>query len=171
MTFSRRVLLGGGLAALAIRAKADTVIEIAMRGSARGERVWFSPQGLAVASGTTLRFVNRDPGNSHTSTAYHPALYDRQRRIPAAAAPWDSDFLLPDQAFEITLTKPGVYDYYCLPHEMAAMVGRIVVGRPGDPDWEGASPESEDLMPEVLAEFPAVETILSLGRVEPEEAP
>lgn len=170
MMLSRRVLLGGGLAALVFRARADSVIEIAMRGSARGERVWFSPQGLAVSPGTTLRFVNRDPGNGHTSTAYHPAFLDRQRRIPAAAPPWDSDFLLPDQAFEVTLTVPGVYDYYCQPHEMAAMVGRIVVGRPGDPGWEGAAPDSEDLMPEVLSAFPAVEAILAAGRVEPEEA-
>lgn len=78
----RRVLLGGGLAALASHAVAQERVEIAMRGSARGERVWFSPQGLAVGPGTTLRFVNRDPGNSHTSTAYHPDLLGRQRRIP-----------------------------------------------------------------------------------------
>lgn len=170
MKLSRRVLLGGGLAALAGRAGAAE-LEIAMRGSARGERVWFSPQGVAVAPGTILRFVNRDPGNSHTSTAYHPDLLDRQRRIPSAAVPWDSDFLLPDQVFEITLTVPGVYDYYCQPHEMAAMVGRIVVGRPGDPGWEGSAPESEDLMPEVLAAFPQVEAILAAGRVEQGGAP
>lgn len=168
---TRRILLGGGLAALASRARAHGRVEIVMRGTARGERVWFLPQGLAVPPGTTLRFVNRDPGNSHTSTAYHPDLFGRQRRIPAAAAPWDSDFLLPDQSFEVTLTAPGVYDYYCQPHEMAAMVGRIVVGAPGDPGWEGPAPDSEDLMAEVLAAFPPVETILARGRVEPEGAP
>ncbi|MFC3568179.1 plastocyanin/azurin family copper-binding protein [Paracoccus sp. TOH] len=173
MRLSRRHLLalGGGLAALAGGAgAAGPPIEIAMRGSARGERVWFSPRGLAVVPGTTLRFVNRDPGNSHTSTAYHPALFDRQRRIPAAARPWDSGLLLPDQAFQITLTLPGVYDHYCQPHEMAAMVGRIVVGRPGDPGWEGPAPDSEDLMPEVLAAFPPVDAILAAGRVEAEGA-
>ncbi|MEF9601847.1 plastocyanin/azurin family copper-binding protein [Paracoccus sp. PXZ] len=171
MKLSRRVLLGGGLAALAGHAAPAERVEIAMRGSARGERVWFSPQGVAIMPGTILHFVNRDAGNSHTSTAYHPDLLGRQRRIPSAAAPWDSDFLLPDQAFEITLTVPGVYDYYCQPHEMAAMVGRIVVGRPGDPGWEGSAPESEDLMPEVLAAFPRVEAILATGRVEQGRAP
>lgn len=167
----RRVLLGGGLAALAGRAIAGDRAEIAMRGSARGERVWFSPQGLAVVPGTTLRFVNLDPGNSHTSTSYHPHVLGRQRRIPSAARPWDSEFLLPDQAYEVTLTAPGVYDYYCQPHEMAAMVGRIVVGRPGDPGWEGPAPDSGDLMAEVLAAFPSVEAILAEGRIEPEVGP
>ncbi|HRO16232.1 MAG TPA: plastocyanin/azurin family copper-binding protein, partial [Paracoccus sp. (in: a-proteobacteria)] len=128
------LMLGGGmLAALAapavLRAAGPAVIE--MKGTARGEHVWFTPMGLAVLPGTTIRFINRDPGNSHTATAYHPDILDRQQRIPAAAVPWDSDFLLPDQQFEVLLDAPGVYDFYCQPHELAGMVGRIVVGRPG----------------------------------------
>ena len=31
--------------------------------------------------------------------------------------------------FDVTLTAPGVYDYFCTPHEAAGMVGRIVVGK------------------------------------------
>lgn len=148
-----------------LRAGPLEVIE--MRGTARGEKVWFSPYGLAVAPGTTIRFVNRDPGNSHTATTYHPKNYDRTRRIPQAATPWDSDFLLMDGSFEVTLTVPGVYDYYCLPHEMAAMVGRIVVGSPGDQGWEGQATDTDDLSPDVLAAFPKVEDILALGRIGP----
>lgn len=136
-----------------------------MRGTARGERIWFSPGGLAVAPGTTLRFVNLDKGNSHTATAYHPANFDRLRRIPAAAQAWDTGFLLPEASAEVTLEVPGVYDYYCIPHEMAAMVGRIIVGRPGDPGWEGAAPATDDVSAEVLAALPPVEEILAAGRV------
>ena len=168
------LILGGGmLAALAppalLRAAAMEVIE--MRGSARGEMVWFAPQGLLVEPGTVLRFVNHDPGNSHTSTAYDPAILDRQRRIPVGASPWDSDFLLPDQQFDVTLTVPGVYDFYCQPHEHAGMVGRIVVGRPDqNQGWQGAAPNSDDLPQEALAAFPKVEDILALGRVAAKEA-
>lgn len=173
MSVSRRRVLawGGGLAALlAPGARSSASLEtIEMRGTARGERIWFAPRGLAVAPGATLRFVNRDPGNSHTATAYHPELFDRARRIPAAAAPWDSGFLLPDESFEVTLSAPGVYDYYCLPHEMAGMAGRIVVGRPGDPGWEGAAAASDDVEPEALAALPAVEEILARGRIEGDE--
>jgi len=162
---------GGGLAVLSLpailRAAEPTVIE--MKGTARGEHVWFAPMGLAVAPGTTLRFVNRDPGNSHTATAYHPEVLDRQQRIPDAATPWDSGLLLPDEAFEVTLTAPGVYDYYCQPHEQAGMVGRIVVGREGqDAGWQGPAPASDDLPPEALAGFPPVEEILSKTEVMPE---
>lgn len=174
MSYDRRRVLalgGGGLAALAVPAAvwAKSLEVIEMRGSARGEHVWFSPSGLAVEPGTTIRFVNRDPGNSHTSTAYHPDFFDRQRRIPDAAAPWHSDFLLPDDAFEVTLHAPGVYDYYCVPHEMAAMVGRIVVGTPVDASWTGVAGPSEDVSVEMLARFPAVDAVMRAGRIAPED--
>jgi plastocyanin len=174
MRYNRRHVLalgGGGLAALAIPAAscAASLEVIEMRGSPRGEHVWFSPWGLAAAPGTTIRFVNRDPGNSHTATAYHPDILGRQRRIPEAAAPWHSDFLLPDEAFEVTLQAPGVYDYYCVPHEMAAMVGRIVVGTPADAAWTGAAGPSDDLSALALARFPAVEAVMRAGRIAPED--
>ncbi|MCX7560212.1 plastocyanin/azurin family copper-binding protein [Sulfitobacter sp. F26204] len=165
----RFLALGGGIiAALSTPAilRAAQVEVIEMTGTTRGEKVWFKPRGLAVPTGTTIRFVNRDAGNSHTATAYHPSNFDRIRRIPQAALPWDSGFLLPDEMFDVTLTEPGVYDYYCIPHEMAAMVGRIVVGNPEDKHWEGASKDRDDVSEEVLAAFPAVETVLARGRIE-----
>lgn len=164
----RFLVLGGGLAAaLAAPALAQETpsAAIQMQGTARGERVWFAPVGLAVTPGTTIRFINRDPVNSHTATAYHPDLFGRQQRIPGRAEPWNSDYLLPDESFEVTLTVPGVYDYYCIPHELAGMVGRIVVGRPGDDGWQGATPDSGDLAEEIVAALPAVENILRAGRV------
>lgn len=100
MLARRRFLaLGGGIvAALAAPAKAThgPAELIEMRGTARGERVWFSPTGLAVTPGTELHFVNHDPVNSHTATTYHPDFFGRQRRIPEAAAPWNSGYLLPE---------------------------------------------------------------------------
>jgi len=45
-------------------------------------------------------------------------------RIPERAAPWDSGVLVnPDDRFEVTFAKEGVYDYFCLPHEGAGMPG------------------------------------------------
>lgn len=144
---------------------AKPVETVEMRGTARGEKIWFDPIGLSVSPGTTVRFINKDPGNSHTATAYHPDLFGREKRIPALAQPWDSDFLLPGDSFDVTLDVPGVYDYYCIPHEMAAMVGRIVVGTPNDAKWSGAADDASDISAEVLAAFPKVETILNLGNV------
>lgn len=80
-----------------------------------------------------------------------------------AAWPRDSGFLLPDEIFEITLTAPGVYDYYCLPHEIAAMVGRLVVGTLADASWEGQSEDTSDVSDEIPAALPPVEPIIAKG--------
>lgn len=179
MTLTRRAVLGtalmmggGLLATLAAprRLFAGAPETIGMRSAGHGAHVWFAPIGLAIAPGTLVRFVNDSPGNVHTSTAYHPSIGGRPLRIPQDAEPWDSGFVMPKQSFEVTLTVPGVYDYYCKPHEMAGMVGRIVVGAPDTPGWSQASPETGGIPDVALANLPPVEALLRAGRVEPEEA-
>jgi plastocyanin len=166
---SRRDMLRAGgvfLAGLPFsRALAQTAppVEIIMRGNADGSVVWFDPIGLLLQPGQTVRWINRDRGNSHTSTAYHPGNDGHPLRIPAAAQPWNSDYLLPDEWFEATLTEPGIYDYFCIPHEHAGMVGRLVVME------QGASvPAALTGSPiEGLAAdpFPSVEEIIRQGKV------
>ena len=77
----------------------------------------------------------------------------------------------PGQAFEVTLTVEGVYDYFCTPHEEAGMVGRIIVGRPSGP---GARPVDDAayarkgwraVPPAAKAAFPSIDAILSKGIV------
>lgn len=135
-------------------------LDIVMTGRPNGSHVWFDPLGLHVMPGQVIRWTNRDPGNSHTATAYHPALFDRPLRIPEGAKPWDSGYLLPDESFSVTLTVPGVYDYYCLPHEQAGMVGRIVVGKA-----PAAVFDDGDLPAAALAVFPSAEEIIAAGTV------
>jgi len=149
---------------------APTVIE--MRSDSLGAVVWFDPIGLFVRPGTTVRWVVRQ--NVHTTTAYHPRNDHHPLRIPTAATPWDSKFLVnPGDHFEVTLTIPGVYDYYCAPHEAAGMVGRIVVGQPTGPGaerfghWEG-QPGTGDWrrVPDAArAAFPSIARIMAQHRV------
>ena len=87
MNCSRRRLLklSGSLLLLSsgvTEAAGESQVVIKMQGTPRGERVWFDPKGIAVDPGTTITFVNQDPGNSHTVTAYHPEYFDRVRRMP-----------------------------------------------------------------------------------------
>ena len=166
---SRRGMLriGGvvlaGLPLSRAAAQNSDVVEITMSGNKDGSAVWFDPVGVLVRPGQTVRWTNRDPGNSHTSTAYHPDNDDHPLRVPARASPWDSDYLLPDQSFETVLNIPGVYDFYCVPHEHAGMVGRLVL-LPED----GSVPVPPTGSPVAGAEavlFPSVEDIVRLGRV------
>src|SRR3954467_4262417 len=171
----RRRLLGGGgllLAAPALRRAraAPAAVEVRLRSDPDGARVGFDPIGLKVAPGTRIRWVVE--ANVHTTTAYHPDNDRHPLRIPEGAKPWDSDYLVdPGQAFEVTLTVEGVYDYFCAPHEMAGMVGRIIVGRPGGPGarpadhaaharegWRAVPPAAE-------AAFPSVRRIMAEGSV------
>ncbi|UVF18292.1 hypothetical protein HPT29_017475 [Microvirga terrae] len=112
MSPSRRHVLrigGGLLAGLAWSrlARADEPVEIRMQGRADGSHVWFDPVGLHVEPGRTIRWLNLDPGNSHTATAYHPKNDEHPLRIPEGAAPWNSDYLLPHETFSVTLTVEG----------------------------------------------------------------
>ena len=162
-TVSRRrflVIAGVGLALAPVRRALAATAEIVMRGDALGGDVWFEPQGLLVRPGATVTWQNKDPSNSHTTTAFHPANDGHPLRIPAGATPWNSDYLLPGDTWPVTFTIPGVYDFFCVPHEAAGMVGRIVVARPGDPP--PAAPQGD---PGLDAEFPSVEEILRLGKV------
>ena len=168
MKFTRRQILwgGGGLVAAApFLAKAGDTVEIGMQGRADGSQVWFDPVGILIRPGQTIRWINRDPGNSHTATAYHPANFDRPRRMPDGVKPWNSDYLLPDETFSVTFRHPGIYDYYCVPHEHAGMVGRIVVGSPQPPGWILAGDQAQDVPDDALRAFPAIEDIMRSGTV------
>lgn len=159
----RRLVLaaGGGLlmsAVLLRDAGAAGEVEIALSGTANGSQVWFRPRGLLIKTGQTVRWVNKDAGNVHTSTAYHPDN-GRSLRIPGHAKSWNSDYLMPGESFSVTFEIPGVYDYFCIPHEHAGMVGRIVVGTADANSPPYASTDA--LLPKAaLAGFPSVADIL-----------
>lgn len=165
---SRRHLLRLGGAALASLSfgpvNADEAVEIVMKGDAFGADVWFDPIGLLVRPGGTVTWRNDDPANSHTSTAYHASNRGHPLRIPPDAKPWNSDYLLPGETFPVMFSVPGVYDYFCIPHEMAGMVGRIVVLGGGAP-----VPAEPTMQPELHAAardaFPPVGDIVGLGMV------
>jgi plastocyanin len=169
----RQVLQTGGGALLAGLVQPNLPLarepaEIRMQGSADGSHVWFDPVGLRIEPGQAIRWINLDPGNSHTATAYHPKNFERPLRIPQGAEPWNSDYLLPNESFAVTLTVEGVYDFYCAPHEHAGMVGRIIVGQPGKPPVASLSMQAAggEPIPEIaLRAFPTIDEIMRLGIV------
>jgi plastocyanin len=168
----REVLKAGGLvlAGLAVwwPARATAPVEIHMMSDTLGTKVWFDPIGIHVVPGQVIRWTVHS--SVHTTTAYHPRNNHHSLRIPEGAEPWDSRFLVnPGNHFDVTLTVPGVYDYFCAPHEAAGMVGRIVVGRPAGPgtlgfDYFKGRPGTGDWQPVPEAArkaFPSVSAIMS----------
>jgi plastocyanin len=177
----RAVLQAGGLVLAGLAApatlrpaRAGGVVEIRLRSDTLGTHVWFDPIGVLIEPGQTVRWVNA--ANVHTSTAYHPANDGHALRIPEAAEPWDSGYLVePGDSFEVTLRVPGVYDYFCAPHEIAGMVGRIIVGEPSGPgalpfDYFEGDPRAQDwqAVPKAAqAAFPPIEAIMKERVVRP----
>jgi len=138
-----------------------------------GSTVYFDPIGIHVAPGRRIRW--RCAANMHTTTAYHSKNMGHSLRIPKTAQPWNSDYLLPGQVFDVTLDVEGVYDYFCIPHEMAGMVGRIIVGAPAGPgtlrfDYFAHQPGTGLWLPVPgLAQkaFPEIADIMSKGIIHP----
>ncbi len=168
MTVARRDVLGlgGGLVAAVSLSRRDVraeeVVEIRMKGRADGSQVWFDPIGVLIKPGQMVRWINCHPGNSHTATAYHPANFGKPFRIPEAAKSWDSDYLLSEESFSNTFTEQGVYDYFCVPHEHAGMVGRIIVGEPeAHGGWMELLAATRGVPDEALRAFPMVEEIMA----------
>jgi len=160
---SRRAFIISGAPVLAglilprIAFAAPQTHTIRMESDTLGSTVWFDPIGLHVQAGDTIRWVIGS--NVHTVAAYHPDN-GHALRIPAGAAPWNSGYLVnPGDAFEVTLTEAGVYDYYCEPHEFSGMVGRIVVGM-GE-----ASADWADVPAVARRAFPSIADIMARGVV------
>ena len=122
-----------GFRILRVRAaqEAGPVVEIEMLRNYGMGRYYYDPIGLYLNPGQTVRWNARREGFS--VTAYHPDNGNRELRIPAGAAPFDSGIIFQNDAFEWTFEAEGTYDYCSLRHESIGMVGRIVVGSPGGP--------------------------------------
>jgi plastocyanin len=161
-----------GIAVPGLAFAAGSVVDIDMRSDTDGAQVWFDPIGVLVAPMTTIRWTARE--NVHTATAYHPDNDNHSLRIPQQADPWDSDYLVnPGDSFQVTLSVPGVYDYYCAPHEFGGMVGRIIVSDPTGPGalpfdyYQSLTPAPDwDEVPEAArANFPSIRDIMENGVV------
>lgn len=116
---------------------------VAMKSDGAGHH--FDPPLVWITPGGTVTWTNES--GAHTATAYHPDV-DKPRRIPAEASAWDSGmFSESGKTSEHTFDVEGVYDYFCIPHEFRAMVGRVIVGEP-EFDGQPALASPHDSLPE-----------------------
>lgn len=109
----------------------------------------FEPHVTWVHPAGTVTFVNES--GAHTATAYH-SDNDKPLLMPAGAASFDSGLLTEGgAAFEHTFDTPGVYHFYCEPHEAMGMLGSVIVGEP-DPHDQPALGEVPSSLPETAQE-------------------
>jgi len=98
-----------------------------------GGQWYFDPAGLYIQKGQKVRWESTKWGA--TVTAFHPANFNHELRIPENAKPFDSGVIGDSyrNTYEWTFEVEGTYDYFSRNHESLGMVGRIVVGAPGGP--------------------------------------
>jgi plastocyanin len=75
----------------------------------------FAPKTQTVGVGDTVTWTFSDGGHSTTSQ-------------PGQPQKWNSKILEKGNTFKETFTKPGKYQYYCIPHR-DFMKGTIIVGK------------------------------------------
>ena len=87
--------------------------------------VAFKPDRIEVDAGTTVRWVNEDPG-AHTVTS--GTVEDGASSVtPDPDGAFESGELATDESFEQAFDEPGMYSFYCELHP-ATMRGVVVVG-------------------------------------------
>lgn len=64
----------------------------------------------------------------HTVTADTARVFDPENVVlPDGAVPFHSGAIAPGGEYDVTFDTPGEYQYVCVPHESAAMFGRVRV--------------------------------------------
>lgn len=103
----------------------------------------FEPEITRVEPGGTVTWTN--VSRNHSATAYHPDN-DVPRRVPDDSESWDTGVIRENgKSSAHTFEVPGVYDYYCIPHESLGMVGTVVVGDPDPADEPGLQSPGEQV--------------------------
>jgi plastocyanin len=87
----------------------------------------FEPSEITVSVGDRVEW--RNVGNiAHTVTTDPSTVADPKGvSVPRGVKAWDSGLIGGDETFSRTFGEPGTYQYVCIPHEGARMVGTVVV--------------------------------------------
>ena len=98
--------------------------------------VAFAPEELTVSKGDTVAFVHAG-GEAHNVVAYADQIPESAPEWnsagtdseSAATAAWEEGrgAVVSGQAYVRTFETTGEHGYYCTPHEMAGMVGTVIV--------------------------------------------
>jgi plastocyanin len=93
----------------------------------------FIPDHVTINAGQTVEWNNTAAIETHTVTA-DPKLAKNPHDValPPGAEPFNSGDLKGDAIFRHTFTVPGVYRYFCIPHEKMGMIGEVDV-KPATP--------------------------------------
>jgi plastocyanin len=94
----------------------------------------YQPSSLMIRAGQTVEWVNT--GQVSHSVVDDPAKAGKSEDVllPNGAPTFASGNVMPGAKYRYTFMTPGTYRYFCMSHEMDAMVGEIIVQPPTPAD-------------------------------------
>jgi plastocyanin len=88
----------------------------------------FEPAHVSIKAGQSVEWNNTAAFETHTVTADPKLAQDRKSvALPSGAEPFNSGDLKTGNVFRHTFTVPGLYRYFCIPHEKMGMIGEVEV--------------------------------------------
>jgi plastocyanin len=104
------------------RAEAQETVVIEMT-----DQNTFEPGTITIRVGDTVEWQNG-------SSVMHTATFDPDRAadasnvvLPEGAEPFDSGSVNAGESWSHTFETAGTYQYICRPHELAGMIGEVVI--------------------------------------------
>lgn len=93
------------------------------------ERLRFVPDTIRIRAGQAVRWTNGSNIVHTVTDDPRLARHAGDGRLPPGAAPFSSGNVQPGASYVHRFRVPGVYHYFCIPHELDGMVAVIVVER------------------------------------------
>lgn len=91
------------------------------------QQLEFQPETVTISVGDTVEWRNTS-NLPHTATFDPEAAADASNVVlPEGVEPFGSGTLSGGESFSHTFETAGRYQYVCLPHEMAGMIGEVIV--------------------------------------------
>jgi len=87
----------------------------------------FQPASLTVPRGATVLWKNAGQTTHTVTSDPAKAINKADVALPGGAQAWDSGTLAGDQSFSHAFDVPGIYKYFCVPHESIGMVAAVTV--------------------------------------------
>lgn len=177
-TLSRRSFLGTATAGTAITSASVAATAQQSPTVELTDDLVFNPDSITVSAGDTVAWENVGQAG-HSVTAYEDRLPDDANYF--ASGGFDAEGPARDaypqgeiaggETFEHTFEVPGTYEYFCIPHEGAGMVGTVKVesdnGEPAEATPGSGQPilPANPFTPLVLVAVVVVAAAVTLYRV------
>jgi len=87
----------------------------------------FSPKEIRIKAGQTVRWINTTSQIHTVTTDSTLAANPVNAAVPIGATPFHSGNIQGGASFSMKLDIPGIYKYFCRPHETMGHVGSVIV--------------------------------------------